>query len=80
VLDGDCFGVSLGDPAAVEGADSAVAAVVVRRRTRLVGVAVEDIAGCRLRFRVWRKELVDQLGICVSHGGIGTFNSSSKSF
>jgi hypothetical protein len=33
VEDGDCLGVSLGDPAAVEGEDSVVVEVTVRLRT-----------------------------------------------
>lgn len=33
VEDGDCLGVSLGDPAAVEGAEFSVVEVTVRRKT-----------------------------------------------
>lgn len=44
MLDGDCLGVSLGDPAAVEGADSTVVVVIVRfRSVRCWGTAVEAI-------------------------------------
>ena len=43
VLDGDCLGVSLGDPAAVDGADSAVVEVTVRRRAVRWGIAVDAI-------------------------------------
>jgi hypothetical protein len=45
VLDGDCLGVSLGDPAAVEGAESAVVEVTVLRRTVRAGIEVEAIVG-----------------------------------
>jgi hypothetical protein len=42
VEEGDCLGVSEGDPAAVEGLDSAVVEVIVRLRTvRCGGMAVE---------------------------------------
>jgi len=41
VEDGDCRGVSLGDPAAVEGAEFSVVEVTVRRRTVRWGIAVE---------------------------------------
>ncbi len=45
VEEGDCLGVSLGDPAAVEGEDSLVAEVtVLLRRLLCWGTAVEDIA------------------------------------
>ncbi len=43
VEDGDCLGVSLGDPAAVEGAEFSVVEVTVRRRTVRFGIAVEAI-------------------------------------
>jgi hypothetical protein len=43
VDDGDCLGVSLGDPAAVEGAEFSVVEVTVRRRTVRLGIAVEAI-------------------------------------
>jgi hypothetical protein len=43
VEDGDCLGVSLGDPAAVEGAEFSVVEVTVRRRTVRCGIAVEDM-------------------------------------
>ena len=45
MLDGDCLGVSLGDPAAVEGAESAVVEVTVLRRTVRAGIEVEAIVG-----------------------------------
>lgn len=44
-MDGDCLGVSLGDPAAVDGAESAVIEVTVLRRTVRVGIEVEAIVG-----------------------------------
>jgi hypothetical protein len=43
VEEGDCLGVSLGDPAAVEGAEFSVVEVTVRRRTVRLGIAVEAI-------------------------------------
>ena len=43
VEDGDCLGVPLGDPAAVEGAEFSVVEVTVRRRTVRLGIAVEAI-------------------------------------
>jgi hypothetical protein len=43
VEDGDCLGVSLGDPAAVEGAEFSVVEVTVRRRTVRWGIEVEAI-------------------------------------
>ena len=43
VLDGDCLGVSLGDPAAVEGAESAVVEVTVLLRTVRACIEVEAI-------------------------------------
>jgi hypothetical protein len=43
VEDGDCLGVSLGEPAVVEGTESAVVAVTVRCRTFRGGRAVEAI-------------------------------------
>lgn len=45
MLDGDCLGVSLGDPAAVEGAESAVVEVTVLRRTVRAGIEIEAIVG-----------------------------------
>jgi hypothetical protein len=44
VEEGDCLGVSEGEPAAVDGDDSAVVEVIVRLRTvRCGGMAVEAI-------------------------------------
>jgi hypothetical protein len=43
VLLGDCLGVSLGEPAAVEGAESTVVVVTVLLRTLRWGTAVEAI-------------------------------------
>jgi hypothetical protein len=43
VVEGDCLGVSLGEPAAVEGAESSVVAVTVRFRSLRWGIAVEAI-------------------------------------
>ena len=43
VEEGDCLGVSLGDPAAVEGAEFSVVEVTVRLRTVRLGIAVEAI-------------------------------------
>lgn len=45
MVDGDCLGVSLGEPAAVDGAESAVVEVTVLRRTVRGGIAVEAIVG-----------------------------------
>jgi len=42
-VEGDCLGVSFGDPAAVEGEDSAVVEVTVLFRTVRAGIAVEAI-------------------------------------
>ncbi len=53
VEDGDCLGVSLGDPAAVDGAEFSVVEVTVRLRTVRLGIAVEAIlSGTYIGFRV----------------------------
>lgn len=53
VEDGDCRGVSLGEPLAVEGEDSLVVEVTVRlRRFRCWGTAVEAIVRDVRRNRV----------------------------
>lgn len=54
VVDGDCLGVSLGEPAAVEGAESFVVDVTVRFKSVRWGTAVEGI----VEVIVW--------GICVA--------------
>jgi hypothetical protein len=51
VEEGDWCGVSLGEPAAVEGDDSAVVEVMVRRRAAGFGKAVEAIV-----YRILLKE------------------------
>ena len=52
VEEGDCLGVSLGDPAAVEGAESTlVEEVTVRRRTVEAGIEVETIVVAELKRR-----------------------------
>jgi len=43
VCEGDCLGVSLGEPAAVEGAELVLPVIVLRRAFRWGGIAVEGI-------------------------------------
>lgn len=58
VEDGECLGVSLGEPLAVEGEDSLVVEVAVRlRRFLFWGTAVEAIVMYVCRFRVSNMEL-----------------------
>jgi hypothetical protein len=58
VEDGDCLGVSLGDPAAVDGAEFSVVEVTVRRRTVRFGIAVEAIlTGTYIVFEFGEEEL-----------------------
>ena len=45
VEEGDCLGVSRGEPAAVEGEESLVVEVTVRLRTAFLGSAVVAIVG-----------------------------------
>jgi hypothetical protein len=63
VEEGDCLGVSLGDPAAVEGAESTVVEVSVRRRTARAGIEVEAMGVVVFPAQALGPEMSAHLGI-----------------
>jgi hypothetical protein len=78
VEEGDCLGVSEGDPAAVDGHDSAVVEVIVRLRTvRCGGMAVEAIfvvfsVGSISEMKEWKSDEIDNFKTRSQvSGGIG---------